>query len=299
MSSLLCLAALKSLILAGAALVAVHWLPARWVGPRRGIALGIVWALLILPWLALHLDTPMVLPSSVPTPASTLWLPVLWVAGTLIMTARLLAEWRRWRQIVRQGIRMPNDCNNLPVIVSETVAGPCLVGAWFPRILVPASALGWPQPHWQAALRHEVQHARQHDGLHRWVATWVRALFWWNPLVHALCRRLEIESELACDAAAVGQSCPRAYGRLLLALATDNGPPMQTAVAWSARHSLRERLERLITPPPCGKASAILRASLVAVLLASTALAALTMRSREIIPDEVTTRLEADPFPNQ
>ncbi len=298
MSALLCLAALKSLALAGSALAAVHWLPARWVRPRRIIALGVVWALLILPWLALRMHTPEVLPAPVFIPVSTPWLPAIWVAGTFIMTVRLLAEWLRWRQIIQQGIRMPRDSHDLPVIVTKDVAGPCLAGAFRPRILIPASALDWPLPHWQAALRHEAQHARQHDGLHRWVSTWARALFWWNPLVHALCRRLEIESELACDAAAVGTTCPRAYGRLLLALATD-AAPMQTAVAWSARHSLRERLERLITPPPCGRASAIIRASLVTLLLATTALAALAMRSREITPDEVTVRLAADPFPNR
>lgn len=292
MNTLLHLAAVKSLLLAGAALAAVHGLPARWVVARRAIALGGVWSLPVLVWLE-HAPAAAFSAPAIHTVTGP-WLPLAWGVGTVLMAVRLLLEWRGWKRTIREGRSLPGCSSSVPVMVSAAVTGPCLVGGFTPRILVPMSALDWPAAHWQAALRHEEQHARQHDGLHRWTAAWVRALFWWNPLVHALCRRLEIESELTCDSAAVGGTCPRAYGRLLLALATD-ATPTQTAVAWSARHSLRERLERLIVPRPCSKGCAAVRIVLVSLLLAGAAVVALALRGNE--SDEVALRLEADPFP--
>jgi len=156
----------------------------------------------------------------------------------------------------------------------------------------------------QAALRHEVQHARQHDGLHRFCAQVLRAMFWWNPAVHVLCGIYEHESEVCCDleASSIGVS-RREYGEMLLAHATGS-LPRGLAISFARRTGLRGRISRLLEVPRHSGwltstrwVAALLLVAAAGVLVAAVRIAPVELPSHSTMESEAKLRLSANPIP--
>ena len=72
-------------------------------------------------------------------------------------------------------------------------------GHFRPRVMFPAVAARWPEERLRVVISHELAHVRRGDWGTQLAAEILRAVFWFNPLVWIACRRLRIESELACD----------------------------------------------------------------------------------------------------
>ena len=292
----------KASVIAICGLLSVNVLPQSWVMARRLIALVAVWSLLWLPWISLSMP---VAASSLPaahlpeyhaSAKVAALLVLIWSVGILFRFCRLVAESRLLFRIASSGA----SCGNRMRIV-EGLTTPCTWGVLRPCILMPVAAINWSSAQWQAVVSHEQQHIRQHDGWHRIVAALIRSLFWWNPLVHSLCRRLEIESELCCDEAATATSSRRAYGEMLLQLATRTS--LETVPAWAAVGGVRERIERIIAPSNCGRVAGWARALLVAGVLATGVVAGCCIDgdSKQVtgadLGQEAAVRLGAEAFP--
>ena len=64
---------------------------------------------------------------------------------------------------------------------------------------VPGGRGAWSEERLRVVISHELAHVRRGDWGMQLAAEMLRAVFWFNPLVWIACRRLRIESELACD----------------------------------------------------------------------------------------------------
>jgi beta-lactamase regulating signal transducer with metallopeptidase domain len=174
-----------------------------------------------------------------------------------------------------------------------------------PCVLLPLEAATWPETTLQAALRHEYQHARQHDGLHRMCAALLQAVFWWNPALHALCRVYEADSEVCCDLeAAAASNNRREYGELLLAHATGM-PPRGLAMPFARCAGLRGRMERLLAVPRHSPwvistrwLTAVVLMVAAGMLVAAIRIAPFAVPPDSAMENEALIRLNADPFPN-
>lgn len=273
----------------------------RW---RRAMALIGIWGLWLLPFMpALPMHGAQ---QGVSLPMATVswpWMTWTWALGAVIGGLRLLRE---GIQLIHCTRKAHQGCvEGMEVHFSAEVAGPCMTGWWRPRVFLPEEASQWSAAALNAALRHELQHVRQHDGLHRLVAAVLRAVFWWNPAVHALCSIYENESEVCCDLeAAEGVMTRREYGHLLLAHACGDHT-MVLAPLFALRSSLQRRIERLITVRREAAGVRMVRWMMVAGLLM---LGGWAMASIRLSPDasspratneqsEAALRLQANPFP--
>lgn len=293
-------ATLWALIFGIASMLVPAVLP-RW---RRAMALIGIWGLWLLPFmptLPVH-GGQQVMSLPVET-VSWPWIKWAWAFGALIGGLRLLREAMQIARCTRKAHQ--GQVEGIEVHFSAEVAGPCMTGWLRPRVFLPEEASKWTPAALQAALRHELQHVRQHDGLHRMAAAVLRALFWWNLAVHALCSIYENESEVCCDLeAAQGVMTRREYGHLLLAHACGDHA-MALAPLFALRSSLQRRIERLITVRREAVGARIVRWMLVAVFLILGGWAMASIRvSPEAFPQgaasgqgEGTIRLQADPFP--
>jgi beta-lactamase regulating signal transducer with metallopeptidase domain len=302
--------ALQSLlwcVLIGAAALLV---PVQQARARRVVALTGIWGLWIVPWLpAMPLGSSgaeLGKIAAVVSGEKTAWMgfaAVVWLLGSLVVLMKIALEARKLAQWVREAeLAPPFSFSGLEVRFSREVDGPCLAGFRSPCVLLPHAAAHWPAAELQAALRHEMQHARQHDGLHRLCAAVLRALFWWNPALHALCGIYEAESEVCCDLAATESEVTRRdYGEMLLAHATA-APARGLVLAFARRAGLRARITRLLSTRRDSGGICCARWLTALALLCGAGMLVAALRVPESDEDaalemEARLRLEANAFP--
>lgn len=181
------------------------------------------------------------------------WLALLWLAGIVISLLRSLLAQSRYRTSLQGATPIIGIPSRWRVLRAANVdAGPALVGAWRPRIVLPADfERRYDATERALILAHEAMHALRHDGWWCLVAQMVSAMFWFHPLAWWALAAMRCDQELACDAAVLREhgAQPRIYARAML-----KTPSAQLALpvgcAWSPRHPLTERIAMLKSPLP-------------------------------------------------
>lgn len=131
--------------------------------------------------------------------------------------------------------------------------GPAVVGALRPMIVLPRDfGARFSTAEQALVLAHERQHLDRLDPIVNAATMGLRAVNWFNPLVHIAARALRIDQELACDAAVLARhsGMHRIYAEAMLkshAAAFD----IPVGCAWhtSAFHPLKERILMLTFTP--------------------------------------------------
>lgn len=171
----------------------------------------------------------------------------VWLGGVLV-TAMLFAV--RQAQFVRAlGRLTPLDSEPTILRGQHVGGGPMLLGALWPRIVVPADFetrfTGLART---LVLEHERVHQARGDAALNGLVVILRCLAWFNPLVHLGARRFRVDQEIACDAA-VTTARPddrRLYAELLLGAAmTPFSAPFGCHWPATGVHPLKERLMML------------------------------------------------------
>lgn len=191
MIELFALALIRAQIAAAAAVLLVVILrpsARRLFGPRRAYGL---WAIVpaaaaaaFLPSLAETMDLG--------SPARPLgvWagkLILLWLAGCAVATAVLALRERLFRQKVDQGL-----------------AGPAVMGALWPRIVLPSDFAQRFAPREREMITlHERTHINRGDPIANLVIAGAGVVGWCNPMIALATRLVRIDQELACDATVV------------------------------------------------------------------------------------------------
>ena len=111
------------------------------------------------------------------------------------------------------------------IFTTENEGAPFITGLISPKIFLPVDyrerfsdrELSW-------VLRHELTHIDRKDIWLRLVAEGIRALYWFNPIIHLAALVFRKDQEYACDLALVASCSPIQryhYGKALLASSTD------------------------------------------------------------------------------
>lgn len=190
------------------------------------------------------------------------WTVLAWALGVLLMTGRLLLEWRDVRRLTRLDVeplsaewrarvaRLRERLNvdrAVVVLRSTRVVVPLVVGWLRPVILVPVSAFTGLTP-WQLELilMHELAHVRRHDYIVNLMQVVVETLLFYHPVVRWVSRVVREERELCCDDLVVARSNdPLSYARALAELAGAQSMGLQTSVG-SDGGKLIVRIKRLV-----------------------------------------------------
>ena len=153
------------------------------------------------------------------TPAN--WPVRIWLGGILCALCPLLIGAIATRRMVGRAQPMANSPgSSVPILLSKDAHVPLTCGIFKPRILLPLAARHWTPLRLRAVVLHELAHIERRDVLVQCAAQLVVALWWFQPLVWLLRRKLRLESELACDSAALGSGLlPSQYAAELIAIA--------------------------------------------------------------------------------
>ena len=180
-------------------------------------------------------------------------LGAVWLAGTGVMTAWLLASNLRFAASLRRrriGVDIPG-CKYRVYMVESGLASPCLFGVLRPAIYLTPSAVT-SEACLRHVLAHEETHARHLDPLWSLLRSVCLAVYWFDPLVWIAASAAKTDCELACDEGAIrrlGEGERLAYGRTLLSLIPIRrlpGNPLLSATTMSSdKKRLRDRVTRI------------------------------------------------------
>ena len=199
-----------------------------------------------------------------PLPSLSTILCFVWVIGASWSLARLLIHWRRATRLQNQSHSIASTSvmeqltmqgklfglRRLPRVVEvEGSDSPMLIGTLRPTIVFPTDTLRKLSISEQTmVLGHELAHVRRWDLFWGLMASVVRAIFFFHPLVSWSERQLRFAQEVAADQLAIARQRrkPVNYAGLLVSVVGKLGPrPSVTSIAVETAgtaHSLAKRL---------------------------------------------------------
>lgn len=215
-----------------------------------------------------EIPPPSLVPDAVAL-AAPLFDPMPWVLAAWVLGVALSLTVLAWRQhsfgrslgVLRQ--------ENGVYRAEAAGVGPAVVGAVFPRIVLPADFEARFAPdEREVVLAHEQTHFQRRDPLVNGLVALAQCLGWFNPLVHVAAFHVRFDQELACDAAVMARfpGARKRYAQAMLKtqLATMAAP---LACYWPGRSAqlMKQRIAMLKQNPP-GRVGRMLGLGLVAGL---------------------------------
>jgi TonB family protein len=175
------------------------------------------------------------------------WLLLLWMGGVFAACLPLIIGGVSVWRLTRRARTLTNE-----LLISNELRVPMTCGILRPRILLPAGAEHWSSSRLQAVLLHERAHIRRRDVAAQVVAHLIAALWWFQPLVWIMHRRLRLESEFACDAEAIRSGFRSSdYASELLAVAKSASRDWKvssSALAMIRTSDLEDRVRAMLRP---------------------------------------------------
>lgn len=197
--------------------------------------------------------------------------PALWLAGALIVAARIL-----WS--LAQIVRASRAAEPFGAVrISPAIPTPCTWGVIHPLILLPASAREWSPQRRDLAIRHESAHIARRDWLWQTLAQAMTAIFWFHPLVWLAASRLRQEAEFAADGLVLadGADAPDYAEQLVVAAREMQAAPSWAGVPMVRTTKLEQRVVAILDATrPRAAATTRARAAIVLATLLLTMLAA-------------------------
>lgn len=191
------------------------------------------------------------------------WLAAAWLVGSGMVCLLFVRQQRRFVRGLGQLVAASDE-----IVRAQTAAGcPALLGAWRPRVVVPADfEQRYSSTERELILAHERTHRARGDAQINALAAALRCAFWFNPLIHFVASRFRFDQELACDAVVISRfpQARRSYADAMLKtqLAVSGLP---VGCHWQSSHPLKERIAMLKKPLP-GRARAALGAGIAFAL---------------------------------
>ena len=190
-------------------------------------------------------------------------LAVVWGAGVVVRVARLVIGAVKAEEIARRATAVaprriaqalagspPTSLSKFVQFkLSDEISSPAAIGLWRPYVVIPRTLLDHlDAAQLRAIILHELAHVQRRDQMWVFVQHVAAALFWPQPLVHLLNRRLTRAREDVCDNFVLRSFHSAEYSRTLLKVASDaQRPPPTFAVSLdSGNWTLEDRIQTIL-----------------------------------------------------
>lgn len=181
-------------------------------------------------------------------PALRSLVAAIWIAGTVICLARLIAAHFRTRSIISRASSLDtwSHATGVAVRSSSDAAFTFSAGVFKPVIVLDTKALNWSDDKIRATLLHESEHVRRHDSASLLLSQIAVAMYWWHPAVWLISREACAERERACDDAVLRSGVSATgYGSHLAANAVVRKNHLAAAML-SHNNGLKDRIASLL-----------------------------------------------------
>jgi beta-lactamase regulating signal transducer with metallopeptidase domain len=187
---------------------------------------------------------------------------LMWIVGVTLLSIRLIVGWvgahrlaarytqpaeARWELAMARIADALHLDRTIRLLESTAVEVPTVIGWLRPVVLLPVASLsGLAIEQIEMILAHELAHIRRHDFIVNLMQSAIETLFFYQPAVWWISRRIRIEREHCCDDLAVAVSGdPIRYARALTRFEELRIDAAQTVLAASGG-SLLTRVRRLV-----------------------------------------------------
>ena len=216
--------------------------------------------------------------------SASLALILVWAAGVLVSVAMVLLQDRAFRRAASQGL-----------------AGPAVMGAFWPRLVTPDDFAQRFTPSQRALiLAHERAHITRGDVQAAVLIAACRTLLWFDPLSYVAARLARLDQELACDAEVLARRpfARRDYAEALLCAQLGWSRQGAASCGWLARSALEVRLRALRRAPRLGTRDDTAWIAGAALLLTLAVWAAQPTGERRAVISRApaTSLIDAHPF---
>jgi beta-lactamase regulating signal transducer with metallopeptidase domain len=221
----------------------------------------------------------------------------IWLSGFFVTLLALIigivrlarVAWRAervadgvWFEVLESFSRRVRLNRRVRLLRSKTSAMLVTWGFLRPQVLLPVGSEEWAEERVNVVLAHELAHVRRQDWLLHIAAEFLRAVFWFNPLVWIVCKRLRLESEFAADDAvlAEGVAASRYAAHLLeiVVAVQQSGSAWSSATPMARASTIERRFSAMLNPNKSHRPISRIATVVVAIMLlsASLSLAALS-----------------------
>lgn len=213
-------------------------------------------------------------------------LVAIWLLGALVISVRLLGDWRLVRLAIREGAEPPKELEamlrrqmqrmglsrHVRLKLTARITTPAVYGLMRPVVLLPiALALSIPKDQLEALLAHELAHIRRADFIANLLTLCARTLLYFHPVVHWICRDLERTREVLCDDLVVDLDIdPLKYARAL-SKAEEFRQQVPVPLLTATGGELTARVHRILAIDPDKRRKRNDRAPLLLAIAAITA----------------------------
>jgi beta-lactamase regulating signal transducer with metallopeptidase domain len=193
---------------------------------------------------------PLIVPVAAQWP---LYLAAAWLAISAILLARVVWSFAHIGGLKRRAA-LVGQRDGIRVLASAEARVPMAAGFVRRAVVFPQSVLDELTPQeFEQVLCHEMAHLRRWDDWTQLAHALAQAVFFFNPAIYCIGRRLKIEREMACDDWVVSTTgAARPYAACLTHLheLTRRAPAPQLApgATTKTRWQLRARVEALLQP---------------------------------------------------
>ena len=186
------------------------------------------------------------------------WIVVSWAVVGLFLFARLIAGIGAVWYISARSDDFSDAIEHLQFDLErryrvrriDTGTVPMVWGFFRPVILLPGDADSWGSERLRAVLLHEFAHIQRRDWLMQTITQIACAVYWFNPLVWVVARRMRTEMEQACDDHVLNAGyCSTEYAQHLLDIVrsiTAVGSVSRATVAMARQSKIEGRLRTVL-----------------------------------------------------
>jgi|GEM_PF-3418924 len=209
---------------------------------------------------------------------------LLYLAGLLIFSARLLLQYLQSRRLKTRGT-LPADSQwqlllaktkeqlnigaEIAIAFTTQKISPCIIGHAKAVILIPvaiANNLSTEQA--ESILLHELAHYKQYDYYINLVTQCINCLMFFNPFVWLITRQCDKYRELSCDAIATKHDRSIELAETLAMIAGMHTVENRVSLSLKKRSPLLSRIQTLLNVQPSAKTSPrLLSFALVSIML--------------------------------
>jgi len=191
----------------------------------------------------------------------------IWMAGVLVGLIKYLHGYLKLNRFKRYSYECNDDLiiemlhgliskldikNNVQLRVSSLINSPATVGWIKPIIYLPVQlATGLSTHEIHTILHHELVHIKRYDYLINLILVGIETLFFFNPFVLIMIRKLRDEMEFACDQEVVSDNNRKAYISALLKLQELRPSVLHSLAAKNRNTTFKTRINKMMNNNNC------------------------------------------------